>query len=496
MTEVDGQLSRKAKSRFFCRGFLDGRNSSTFAGTPDIASVLLTFLAALSANTTAGTADITTAFLQAPETDGDIYVTIPNDWPDVRTATKPAKLNNVQWKQLQEWLGRYTVGTTTKLQKSMYGLKNAPKLFTQHLKKILAEEGYKEVGECFYLKKKGNYVVAMTTYVDDLLCSDADELKRVSKRLQMGDVEPFINDTTHRFIGIDIEVADTGLGRVMDISQRQYVADLDYDVRKRVIDKSDLDKIDEIEKDEDWLRYCQHLSGKVMWVLKTQAHVNFVARKLASGTACHPLAYVSNLLQCLLMYVKENPYVITLQAVPFGKKAYLHLWTDAAFDLREHSAELGWICQLWTSEDTPPPQVNILKWGSKKAKRKVASSSSAELFGVQHGIKAVWKVVNLLTPLYGALGDMLQVVLHLDSRPLIYKIESENEKAEPHLQGVLTYVCQEVSMLKAKVRWCATDEMRADMLTKSLIRREDFEKPEGSKPVTCTRRGPDDFTTG
>ena len=64
-----------------------------------------------------------------------------------------------------------------KLKKYMYGLKQASRKFLEHLKKILVQDGFTQAisDECLFIKYTNNYIIIVTTHVDDLLVACIDK---------------------------------------------------------------------------------------------------------------------------------------------------------------------------------------------------------------------------------------------------------------------------------------------------------------------------------
>ena len=140
----DGETSLRA--RFVAKGFkqqiLDP-SLETYASTPSHLSLRILLILSLVNHWDVVTADISSAFLQAPIPEGELVLVKP-----------PPELEqnpDVLWK----------------LRKALYGLKTSPKLWQQHLSSKLEELGLRKnkADPCIFMGEK----LLVMTYVDDLL---------------------------------------------------------------------------------------------------------------------------------------------------------------------------------------------------------------------------------------------------------------------------------------------------------------------------------------
>ena len=138
----DGSTSLKA--RFVAKGFkqqiLDP-SLETYASTPSHLSLRILLILSLVNHWDVVTADISSAFLQAPIPEGELVLVKP----------PPELEQNPLWR----------------LTKALYGLKTSPKLWQQHLASKLEELGLRKnkADPCIFVGEK----LLVMTYVDDLL---------------------------------------------------------------------------------------------------------------------------------------------------------------------------------------------------------------------------------------------------------------------------------------------------------------------------------------
>eukprot|EP00919_Chromeraceae_sp_WS-2016_P012367 GHVR01028873.1.p2 GENE.GHVR01028873.1~~GHVR01028873.1.p2 ORF type:complete len:225 (-),score=39.14 GHVR01028873.1:44-718(-) len=152
-------------------------------------------------------------------------------------------------------------------------------------------------------------------------------------------------------------------------------------------------------------------------------------------------------------------------------KPLLRLWSDASFRRTTLDTRLGYEVQLldahthkWESCDTKTlTQTNLIGWKSSLFKRKVASTTSAELCALMAAVKQTFLYKSVVEKLWNC---ECAVEFIIDCDPLYQQLRSKKSKAEPSFQGELDYVVQEIDRLNATIYWTDTHTMQADRLTK------------------------------
>ncbi|CAI7867269.1 unnamed protein product [Closterium sp. NIES-53] len=146
-TKADGTY-KKHKARWVVRGFDQTHEINytlTFAQVSRHTSVRLVLCEAAAKNFPLRQIDVSNPFFYA-DVDAKIYVEYPHTYP-----TNPPSV--------------------CKLKKSLYGIKQAPRLWQQHLNRKLTEVGFRQLPHdpgMYRLDNKGSYVL-LVAYVDDIL---------------------------------------------------------------------------------------------------------------------------------------------------------------------------------------------------------------------------------------------------------------------------------------------------------------------------------------
>ena len=206
----DGSVSTVFKSRLVAIGFLDKRRHSAAevaTAMPSMDELRLFLLLVTSISTffqpsDLQQADVSTAFLNAPLEDEDVYVLPPRDHPDFGKCF---------------WL----------LRKSVYGLIDSPKRYSIHFHRILISLGWETtIFDGIYVRfKDGNIDGLLLVYVDDIIVGSGLTKASVLLDELQHHIPLSLRGVPKHFVGIDIDVFKTHI----DLSQKTYADSLPVD---------------------------------------------------------------------------------------------------------------------------------------------------------------------------------------------------------------------------------------------------------------------------
>uniref|UniRef100_A0A0G4FXK8 Reverse transcriptase Ty1/copia-type domain-containing protein n=1 Tax=Chromera velia CCMP2878 TaxID=1169474 RepID=A0A0G4FXK8_9ALVE len=237
---------RVAKAHLVVKGFQDDRKDlQTYSGTADWWSVLLVLSFAATKGWGYAKSDVHTAFLTAEMKD-EVYVRLLDKLPA----------------GLPEWM---KTGSVFHLNKAIYGLKDAPHLYTQSFRKMAKEEGWKELRETVFVKKgeKGEIIAIMLMHVDDLLIFTANPLIHfapIQKRLKMDEPELLEEGESFEYVGMTLTRTREGY----KIGQKAYLDSIEIDEKKLLrgrLNASLLKPPEEGEVLEDLIPLMQKCTG-------------------------------------------------------------------------------------------------------------------------------------------------------------------------------------------------------------------------------------------
>uniref|UniRef100_A0A0G4HQU1 Reverse transcriptase domain-containing protein n=1 Tax=Chromera velia CCMP2878 TaxID=1169474 RepID=A0A0G4HQU1_9ALVE len=306
----------------------------------------------------------------------------------------------------------------------------------------------------------------MVAHVDDLLVFSADPLRdfaSIRKRLQMDEPEILVEGGEMGYTGLEVKKN----GDEFVISQEGYLSSIP--VEKESLPRKNLSfdlLAKEEEKDESLITVMQKVMGILGWVCRTSVDLAFLFSELSRYNSCPTGAKLTAALLAFVR-VKEKGETLRMNAVVDPKIA---LFVDAAYSLVRCEERSGFECYLVDEKETVEVmrRTNLVAWKSKRIKRKLISSTSAELCALVDGMKQAFQWNELVSALW---GKSPSVEIYTDSAPLLAQLESGSSKREPRMDGLLKYVWQELRALRAKVSWVSTKDQRADKHTKFIVER-------------------------
>ncbi|KAL7725874.1 hypothetical protein ACLKA6_016425 [Drosophila palustris] len=207
--------------------------------------------------------DFNSAYLNG-EIEEDIYINVPSEFDDILTVKEKQK---------------YGKNNVCKLKKALYGLKQSGRQWYKKLDNKLKEMELNPIAAdpCVYLKKKGNGIIIVSLYVDDLIVAtnDAQMLKNLKSELS-SNFE--MKDLGKLSYCLGIEFNQNKEKKSFSMSQPKYIKDLlkqfnmgDCKTTSTPINTSeklstDMCPKNEAEKEEASKLPYQNLVGALMWL--------------------------------------------------------------------------------------------------------------------------------------------------------------------------------------------------------------------------------------
>eukprot|EP00918_Siedleckia_nematoides_P001546 GHVU01003651.1.p1 GENE.GHVU01003651.1~~GHVU01003651.1.p1 ORF type:complete len:1455 (+),score=198.40 GHVU01003651.1:569-4366(+) len=409
----EGVLESVPKARWYCHGFRDTTPASTFAGTPPFFLGLLCLVFSCSKGWELAYIDVKSAFLQA-EVGGDRKPTVKlSGVPNLPKLCPLKGIEEEEWAEILKEGLKLKEGQTRELGKSLYGDKCSSREWDFKLAGELEEMGYEEIEESIQVKEGANQENEgiIINHVDDLLVSGQDvkqTLREIRSRLECNEPKILSVGEKIKFAGVEQE----RVGEKIHVNVNNYLNEV-----MRVSDDFRLRKV-------TTARHMKALDAVLEGLRRTDSTLIFHA-------------------------VKGDPV--------------LYGYCDAAYDRDNYSCRLGYKIILDSAEREPLSQENIIAWSSKKVKKRIASSTSAELEALNLLIKHMFLYMRVVADLW---QKMPKVILFSDSQPLLSQIERGKVREEPRLQPQLDFVLQNISELNASVKWIARSHQLADAMTK------------------------------
>lgn len=354
-----------------------------------------------------------------------------------------------------------------KLNKAIYGLKQASRMWNEKFHKFITRIGFKRCASdyCLYTKFENGIRCYILLYVDDLLIV-CDDLKKINviKGLLAKEFEMMDIGRADTFLGMHIE-HDRENGTIQ-LSQTQYLKSV---VRKFGMDESKsistpIEKGLHLSADgstENANVPYRELIGCLTYATLTTrpdlcAATNYFSRFQSNYTHEHfthakrILRYVQGTSDLKLAY-RRNVDADTLIG---------YADSDWAGDKNDSKSTSGYVFKLFG---------NTVTWGTHKQSTVSQSSTEAEYVALAEAInEAEW-----IKQLIGELGIEIKdaIVIHEDNQSTI-KVAQEprSHKRMKHVAVKYNFVRETVNKGIIQLKYIPTSEQTADIMTKGLGR--------------------------
>jgi hypothetical protein len=438
---------KKYKARLVANGSRQPWETYTETSSPTAreASVKFFYAKAAAEGRIVRTFDVKAAYLKS-DLDEEIYMMLPK-------ASKEAKCEFV------------------KLLKSIYGLKQAGKLWFENIRGVLLANGYIQCpcDQCVFTKfiPEEDINIDICLYVDDLLTSSTNSKSTdlLWKELlkAYGDVNETTSTRTH--LGINWERSSTGL----TINQPGYLQKIITD-----LDMSDSDiaitpfrnfkrKHSEIE-----LIHTNELTDKLRSIvgllnhaaIHTRPDILFATSFLATRMTEATQSDIEDGLH-IVKYLKGTPQLgLTFAS---GMEPILEAYMDAShllhWDSKGHS---GLAYRLGTSKTA------CFDFSSRKQSLVTRSSTESEIFVIDKGVYDIEWLRQLMAFLRCPQKEPTTIYEDNEACIFLSQGEAKYSNKSKHIQWRYYYAIQAIKEGTATPKYINTDEQIADILTKFI----------------------------
>ena len=408
--------------------------------------------------------DFPGAFLSA-DLETEIYMTINKQNTDILVENRP---------ELKEYV-RDNGTIITKIQKALYGLKEAGKLFRDKLVNLFDDFGLKQIdsNKCIFKKELSNgKTFYVCVYVDDVIIATDDEDTRLA----------FLKHCDKEFPGISMNSEDAFSFLGMAIS---------FDYKKRIIKYDNSLYIKELAenydiKDENQMPFGQNFMSSdpqdiavddvrkykslvmsIFYVAKrTRPDILFAISYLATRCS-EPTQNDFDKAKRILSYLKSTiDMKLTHKCDNKGPKNLLFAFVDASYathsDMKGHSG-----CLIFDECG------NLLYASSTKQKLMSKSSTDAEIIAVHSSMNSIEELRDLFNELNGEINPVCLYQDNLSAKFLMEHGDSSSDKSK-HMKIRYFYIKEKVDETIINIEYRDTDRMWADLLTKPLTQKKKF----------------------
>ena len=436
-TWVLTEKGSEVRARLTARGFQEETDFPTDSPTVQKQSIRLISAMAATEKWTIHTTDISSAFLQGSKMDREVFVKPP----------KEADLQNKLYR----------------LNKCLYGLKDASRKWYMRLQTKLKELGFKKSPldkGLFYLIKDGNLIGVVGIHVDDFFYAGTDE---------------FIREVMPQILGIfkvgkseSAEFMYTGFMFKQDkggitIDQNKYIENVNV---PQVNVRSFADKKREMTQDE--LSMLRQITGVLNWTVRaTRPDLAYDCIDLSThfkGGSVEELIKAHNCANRM----KKNKVSVRISDLGNLNNCQIWMYSDAAFRNLNDKIDScgGFVIFLVNIIDG---RSAVIEWKSNKLKRKVLSTLGAETQALSLGLDAALGVKTQIKEMTNGKTDLVikAITDNKSARDAIYSESVVEERMLRPEIAIIKDMIEDGRVLE--VRWIEGKEMLADLLTKKGV---------------------------
>lgn len=380
---------------------------------------------------------------------------------DVKTAFLNGKLEEEVYMRRPPGYGNEK--KVLKLEKSIYGLKQAAKVWNDTLNNVLIKNDFKrnEHDKCLYTLQWKNETIHLLVHVDDLLVTGSSEddiikiMKNVGREFELKD----LGNIKH-YLGIDVEQDSEGNYL---ISQGKYI--------DKIVETANLEdsKISVYPMDVGYYKlegelldtneFYRKLIGMLLF-LSTHSRPDISACVgILSKKVLNPRDVDLLEAKRIIKYLKGSRN-LKLKLSDSGTLQELHAYSDAnwAEDKTDRKSNSGYFCSI---------NGGAISWCSRKQETVATSSAESELMALTETCKEMKWLRSMIKSLKEAVPE--KMLIFTDSQSCISMIKNEKfSNKTKHIDIKYHYVRDLFTNKEVNLQYVNTEINTADLMTKPL----------------------------
>ena len=463
----DGNLGERLKSRVVAGGNsqIEGVDfSETYAPVVKLTSirVILSIVAML--GLLLHQMDFVTAFLN-----GDLNETVHMEQPRGFEKGDPAKV-------------------VCLLLKSIYGLKQSPRQWYAKIDEFFIQDLGMErnpADECVYVRRKGGQILIIALYVDDILiaCSSKsilDDMKQqLTARFKMKDL-----GESRIILGMDI--TRDYVNRTISLSQSRYA--------QKVIDRFGMtsargqntpmdSSIDLTVDSTPCTEPYREAIGSLMYLMVgSRPDLAYCVGTLSKHVQNPTAAHWDAVKRVIRYVIRTKELGLVFGGTDGSKTPLVYVDADWAGDSETRKSMSGYVAMMGGA---------AVAWGARQQEVVALSSAESEYISMCNGArKTVWlrRLVSGMKIIDG-MGDPTTMLVDNTAAKALSNSSAVNRRNK-HIDVRFHYTRQVIEDGILKPRYCPTEDMVADMLTKPLgrVKLQKFRKEAGLHETECAKR--------
>ena len=475
---VDGK--RIIKARLTVQGFRDKETTENYSGTATRWTQRLLLAIAVENNWPVAAADVSEAFLR-----GLTFAEVSKITGQPLRSVQLQLPDGVQ-EVLRDIPGLSDLDFAVEvleMVKPGYGLKDAPRLWAQRLRRCLRELNLlplKVDAQAYVMHEDNRLICMLTVHVDDIkLTGSLETIERVLARLRenFDKVKVEMNEFEH--LGLKHRRVSDGF----TISQRHYIEQL-RPIPDSLYVHGGLDE----QVTTLAMELFRSLVGGLAWAVQTRPDVAIFISALQRHLSC-PLHRHCRDANRVLQYMQKKPLDVLIPRI--GSKWRLLVISDSAFQGvdNDHLAVRSGVIALASTDATLNGEIKlqVLDTISKKQSRVCRSTLQAELHSaldlygqaavMAHGITEVLDGSQTASVLAQRFDDgklAIDMELIIDARSVVEAVTPEHIRISDKITAIhLLKLAEHLETKQLKcLTWIDTRDMLADGLNKGAVERE------------------------
>eukprot|EP00918_Siedleckia_nematoides_P063372 GHVU01137974.1.p1 GENE.GHVU01137974.1~~GHVU01137974.1.p1 ORF type:complete len:849 (+),score=82.46 GHVU01137974.1:374-2920(+) len=454
---------RRHKARLVAKGFMDPHVGETFVNTPSKHSLLIATTYIVSQpDWDIKMLDVKSAFLQAELTQEDqAVVRLSGYRPKLPEMCPFSEIDQDEYEVLKsrdasiEWDKKYV------LEKALYGYKKAPLKWEETLAKELREKEFVEADSGIWVAHNTTNQVrsVIICHSDDMLIGEGKGVhteKDLAAKFECNEPAVLKDGQSFKFVGIEF----TKNCASVSLSLHHYLDNVPLsDSRIKRVKESDLAPGEESEIRKDLAPEYMSKVGCFGWATRLDPSKDVWLSSLATNSQS-PTQKHMHALDNALAALKRNPRPLRLEGVNGPPK--IVVYSDASYSLKTHQSRAGYKVYIH-GHGQELDECNAVAWCSRRIKRLLDSSTSAELMGLKLAVKHLFSYKALIESLW---LEEVEIDFRIDSMALYNQVRTGKCQEERSMQAELDYTLQEMQRLRCKSKWIPRAEQKADDMTK------------------------------
>lgn len=353
-----------------------------------------------------------------------------------------------------------------KLLKALYGLKESSRDWYECLDEYLTSLDFErsDLDLCLYVNKRGDDIVYILVYVDDLLICSKNKIliqnvkELLSKKFQMKDLGEI-----KEYLGINIKY-DYKIGK-MDLNQENYIESLadKYQIKDSRLYNTPMETNLKIEKSDEYepdIKY-RNLIGALLYISSgTRPDISYSVNYLSRFQNCYTETHWKYALRILKYLHATKELCLKYKRNENCDLVECYVDADWAGDNIDRKSTSGYVIKLFG---------NVIEWKSRKQKCITKASTYAEYVALSEAVSELKFIKELLKIFDVTINDPIKI--YEDNTGAINIANCGNfTKNSKHVEIHYHFVHESVKVKEIEIVKVNSKENVADIFTKALCR--------------------------